>query len=120
MKQVTAAIIEREGRILIARRAADQPSPGGWEFPGGKIEPGETAEACLRRELGEEFGIEVEVGEPVGVSRYEYPGGAIELLAFAVQVESDQFELRVHDEILWVPKPATALPTSTWMLFAYA
>ncbi len=62
MTTVTCAIIEREGKILIARRAADQKLAGKWEFPGGKVEAGESPEECLKRELEEEFGIQVEVG----------------------------------------------------------
>ena len=63
MTTVTCAIIEKDSKTLIARRAADQKLAGKWEFPGGKIEQGETPEECLKRELEEEFGIQVEVGE---------------------------------------------------------
>ena len=63
MTTVTCTIIENEGKILLARRAADQKLAGKWEFPGGKVEAGESPEECLKRELEEEFGIQVEVGE---------------------------------------------------------
>lgn len=59
---VPCAIIEKDGKILIARRAADQKLAGKWEFPGGKVEEGESPEECLKRELEEEFGIQDEVG----------------------------------------------------------
>ncbi len=62
MTTVTCAIIEKDGKILIARRASDQNLAGKWEFPGGKVEDGESPEECLKRELEEEFGIQVEVG----------------------------------------------------------
>ncbi len=62
MTTVTCAIIEKEGKILLARRAVGQKLAGKWEFPGGKVEDGESPEECLKRELEEEFGIQVEVG----------------------------------------------------------
>jgi 8-oxo-dGTP diphosphatase len=61
MVRVTAAVIEREGQVLIARRGEGRALAGKWEFPGGKIEPGETPEQCLVREVREEFGIEAEI-----------------------------------------------------------
>jgi len=62
MVTVTAALIARDGRLLVARRAAGRSQGGLWEFPGGKLEPGEAPEDCLRRELREELGIESTVG----------------------------------------------------------
>ncbi len=62
MITVTCAICEKDKKILIARRAADQKLAGKWEFPGGKVEDGESPEECLKRELEEEFGIQAEVG----------------------------------------------------------
>ena len=57
MRQVTAAVLVRDGKVLIAQRKRGNALAGKWEFPGGKLEPGETSEACLRRELLEEFGV---------------------------------------------------------------
>ena len=62
MTIVTCAIIEKEGNVLIARRAVDQKLAGKWEFPGGKVEDGESPEECLKREIEEELGSLVEVG----------------------------------------------------------
>ncbi len=61
MLQVTAAILIKDNKILIAKRLAGDKLPHKWEFPGGKIETGETPEACLKREMHEEFGIEVRI-----------------------------------------------------------
>jgi 8-oxo-dGTP diphosphatase len=62
MKNVTAAILIEGGKILIARRKADDHLAFKWEFPGGKVEPGEIPEECLKREMKEEFNVEVRVG----------------------------------------------------------
>ncbi len=101
MKDVTAAVIAREGRILILRRAPGQKHAGFWEFPGGKVEPGETAEACLARELQEELGISGQVGSHIMDSPYAYPGGAINLRAFRFDWGGGELHLRVHDAAAW-------------------
>ncbi|MBW2433964.1 MAG: NUDIX domain-containing protein [Deltaproteobacteria bacterium] len=62
MKVVTAAILEKDGKILIARRKADDRQAGQWEFPGGTLESDETPRECLQREMREEFGIRVRMG----------------------------------------------------------
>ncbi|AGA69050.1 ADP-ribose pyrophosphatase [Desulfitobacterium dichloroeliminans LMG P-21439] len=102
MKDVTAAIIIIDGQVLIARRAPGEKHAGGWEFPGGKVEVGESPEECLRRELFEEFGVEVEVKEFVMESVYTYPQGSIRLLAYQVNILRGEPQLRVHDCYEWV------------------
>lgn len=102
MKDVTAAIIFNKGQVLIARRARGEKHAGGWEFPGGKIELGETPEQCLKRELLEEFGIEVRVNDFVAESIYEYPMGSIRLLAYLVDILAGDIRLSVHDDYQWV------------------
>lgn len=109
MIDVTAAIIEHEGRILLARRAPGQRGEGKWEFPGGKLEPGETPEVCLARELAEEFTIRCAVDEFLGESCWEYDHGAIRLLAYRVRWIDGHFAPSVHDRLAWV-SPAD-LPT---------
>jgi len=98
---VIAAILEKDGRILIAQRKKGDRQEYKWEFPGGKLEPGETPEECLRRELFEEFGIEARVGEFVCSSRYTYSHGCIELFAFKVEYLSGQLIIHDHEEIAW-------------------
>jgi A/G-specific adenine glycosylase len=84
---VTAAITRRDdGRLLIARRPLEGMLGGLWEFPGGKREPGESLRDCLRRELREELGIEVEVGEQIGTVRHAYTHFRITLYAFACRI----------------------------------
>ncbi len=99
---VIAAIMEREGTILIARRKRGDRQAGKWEFPGGKLEEGETPEVCLRRELQEEFSIDVVVGGFVGHSSHRYSHREIELLAYRVTHLSGDFQLHDHEEIRWV------------------
>jgi len=100
--RVTAAIIRQNGRILLARRRKDSSLGGLWEFPGGKIEEGETAEECLARELKEEFEIECRVGRFVGSSSHDYPSLSIELLAYEVPEFVGDLRLQDHDEVSWV------------------
>lgn len=99
---VTAAVLEKDGRILIARRKRGDRLEDKWEFPGGKLEEGETPEACLRRELQEEFGIDVIVGDFVGRNCHRYSHGEIDLMAYRVTHLSGDFQLRDHEEIRWV------------------
>jgi 8-oxo-dGTP diphosphatase len=103
--QVTAAVIERDDRILACRRASGMHT-GKWEFPGGKVEPGETLEACLRRELAEELGIEAVVGRQLWQTRHQYDGGPPLLLTFfAIPRFEGEVTNRRFAEIRWV-RPA--------------
>lgn len=104
MQIVTAAIMEKDGKILLARRRKGDRLERKWEFPGGKLEPGETPEVCLVRELREEFGIEAEVLDYVGASVYEYGHGIIDLRAYRVRHVSGEFCINAHEEIAWVEK----------------
>lgn len=98
---VTAAIIIKDDKVLIARRAPGENMAGGWEFPGGKLEQDETAEECLKRELFEEFSIEVDVKDFFCESIYEYPRGTIRLRAYFTEIVSGDICLTVHDEYRW-------------------
>jgi len=102
MRIVTAAVIERDGKILIARRKKGDRMEGLWEFPGGKLEGNESPEECLRRELHEEFGIDADIGDFLLSSPYEYPHLKIELLVYRATYVRGVFKLNDHDEIRWV------------------
>jgi 8-oxo-dGTP diphosphatase len=108
MTKVTCAIIEYKGKILIARRAPDHRLAGKWEFPGGKVKYGETPEECLKRELEEEFGIKVEVGEYISSNRKSFSHISIELMAFQTRYLAGSFILADHDEVKWI-KPEELL-----------
>ncbi len=113
MTQVVAGILEQEGRILICRRRADQPHALKWEFPGGKMEAGETPEAALARELREELGIEARVGPPgeSQIDEYEfaYPEKKPIRLIF-MRVEKWDGEIRnlIFDRIEWARRTELA------------
>ena len=100
--KVTAAIFVNDGMLLIAKRKPTGRLPNLWEFPGGKIEPNETPEACLKRELKEEFDVDVTVGEYLGSNIHAYDFGTIELMAFKAFWEKGDFKLLDHVEIRWV------------------
>jgi 8-oxo-dGTP diphosphatase len=100
--RVTAAVIEEVGLVFVARRGPGRNLPGKWEFPGGKIEPGETPEQALARELSEELGITCEVGEFLCAAVYRGTGPSLELLAYRVRRRPGAIELREHVEARWV------------------
>jgi 8-oxo-dGTP diphosphatase len=82
LKMVVAGVIEREGRILVCQRRAGSRHALKWEFPGGKVEEGETAHQALARELEEELGIQAEIGREMARYEYSYPASAPFLLIF--------------------------------------
>ena len=105
-KFVTAAIIRRDDRVLLARRSSGQKLAGFWEFPGGKFEAGETPESCLARELEEELGIGVHVGRKFAESLHQYDHGNFRIVAFIADWIAGELRARVHDRVEWV----TSLP----------
>ena len=102
-KTVVAGLLWRDGQLLICQRGAHGAFPGKWEFPGGKIEGGESPEAALRRELHEELGINAEIAEEVWRTAHQYPGHtAIELIFFSVRQFEGDLERRAFQQIRWV------------------
>lgn len=103
MINVTAAILERDGKILLAKRSSTSSLPNKWEFPGGKIETGETPEECLQRELSEEFKIDVTIGDFFSESIYDYEHVSVLLVAYRVYTDESIVIMNAHDEVQWVP-----------------
>jgi 8-oxo-dGTP diphosphatase len=102
LRFVAVALILREGEVLIGQRRPDQPMAFQWEFPGGKIEPGESPEQALARELDEELGIEAVVGPRVTHIRHNYRhGGAVDLQFFAVRVFTGEINNRIFHQVRW-------------------
>jgi 8-oxo-dGTP diphosphatase len=104
MVQVVAAIFERDGRILICRRKPEQSHPLKWEFPGGKVEPGETPEHALTRELEEELGVAQAAGDEITRYSYTYSGkDPIELIFYRVTSFTGEPQNLVFHEMRWEP-----------------
>ena len=101
-KTVTAAVIERDGKVLVARRKPGLVAGGLWEFPGGKLEEGEEPRKCLERELEEELGVRAMAGELMCSVPFEGPIMSFELIVFRTKLMSEDFRLTDHDKILWL------------------
>jgi 8-oxo-dGTP diphosphatase len=105
MVQVVAAVIESGGKILIGQRTAEQSHPLKWEFPGGKVEPGEGPEQALARELEEELGIRGAAGEVMTRYLFSYPGkDEIELIFIRVREFSGEPRNLIFRDLRWQPK----------------
>jgi 8-oxo-dGTP diphosphatase len=103
--KVCAALIFKNGKILLTRRPPHQEHAGYWEFPGGKIEPGETPAACLARELQEELAIDVTVYDTVYMLEHEYPGKHVSLRLLRCAIRDGQEPLAQEEqEYAWVER----------------
>jgi len=100
---VTAAVIERGGRVLVTRRQKGVHLEGLWEFPGGKCDPGETLPACLARELMEELGVRATVGDRILGTRHEYPERTVELHFFRCTLAGEPVP-QIGQEMRWVDR----------------
>jgi 8-oxo-dGTP diphosphatase len=110
MKRVVAALIVKDGKILVCQRTKHQTMPLKWEFPGGKIEEGELPRDALHRELDEELGIDATIGDEVARIRHEYrSGNSVELRFFVVQEFRGELENRIFRDMKWAER--TELPS---------
>ena len=100
---VAAAVIEREGRILVSRRLKGTHLEGLWEFPGGKCEPGETMEACLAREIREELGVDAAVGREILVTGHDYPEKHVRLHFHWCAIDADPRPM-IGQELQWIAR----------------
>ncbi len=105
--RVVCAVVMRAGRVFVARRGPAMAHAGGWEFPGGKVEPGESDEAALARELAEELGWPVRVGVCVG----EGTTGRVHLVGYLCEAEGEPVPSE-HDAVAW--EAPAALPGLHW------
>jgi 8-oxo-dGTP diphosphatase len=99
---VVAALIERQARILVSRRRADQPMPLLWELPGGKVEAGEAPGAALVRELAEELGCRVAVGRVEDVVFHAYPEFDLYMLVYRCEILEGEPRALTVAEVRWV------------------
>jgi 8-oxo-dGTP diphosphatase len=102
MKRVVAALIMKDGKVLVCQRTRHQTMPLKWEFPGGKIEEGEQPRDALRRELDEELGIDAKIGEEVARIHHQYKSGnSVELRFYVVHQFKGEIENRIFREVRW-------------------
>jgi 8-oxo-dGTP diphosphatase len=106
MITVAAGILQQNGRILICQRRSSGAFPLQWEFPGGKVEPGEDAQSCLKRELREELAIEADIGPEVSAFQYTYPNGfQVNLVFFQVNGYAGDMVNQAFEQIIWEYPP---------------
>ena len=110
--EVVAAVIQKDGKIFATQRGYGE-FKDGWEFPGGKVEPGETQEQALVREIKEELNTEIEVGDLIAVIDQDYPGFHLTLSCYWAQVKSVALELLEHEAAKWLSREQ--LQTVDWL-----
>ena len=98
-----AAIIQKDGKTFATQRGYGE-YQGGWEFPGGKIEEGETPEQALVREIKEELDTEIEVGELLERVEYDYPSFHLSMDCFLCTIKSGELVLKEHEDAKWLEK----------------
>lgn len=99
-----ALIINHHEHVLVAQRSNKMSLPLKWEFPGGKIEPNESAENCLIREIREELDIEIAIVNPLNTNFHSYPNITIELIPFVCHYITGEITLKEHVNFKWLPK----------------
>ena len=99
--EVVAAIIQREGAYLATQRG-DGEFEGMWEFPGGKIEPGESSENALKREIQEELGVDIVIEDLICTTEYDYPSFHLTMHCYLCRVEAGEIVLREHKSARWL------------------
>ena len=109
---VACAIIERDGLVLAAQRSETMSLPLKWEFPGGKLEPDESAAACLEREIEEELGVGIAIRATLPTSDWSYGGPLIRLHPFICTMKGEKLCLAEHKAIRWLT--ADELPGLDW------
>lgn len=104
MIEVVAGVIYKDNKFLIAQRNLNKAQGGLWEFPGGKLESGESCEAALKREIFEEFEAEIEVEGYITENIHHYPEKDIKLMFYKAKLVSDKLVLKEHEDYRWITK----------------
>lgn len=112
MIAVACAIVEHKGNVLVTKRGLYKSEGGLWEFPGGKLEAGETAEACIVREIAEELDLKIQPYKKLAAAEHRYPTKTIRLIPLICHWVSGTMQLREHAAFQWV-SPAK-LPELNW------
>ena len=100
---VACAIIKLEGKVLCTQRSESMSMPLKWEFPGGKIDEGESPQECLKRELIEELGVEASTGQALATATHHYPSFSVTLYPFICEIISGEITLHEHSAMVWLP-----------------
>ena len=109
--RVVGAVVVKDGCVLCAQRGADGSLPGLWEFPGGKIEPGETPTDALVREIAEELDCVVDVGKEVTTTTHEYDFGVVTLTTFYCTLVAGTPKVSEHAAVVWLsPSELSTIP----------
>ena len=101
MLEVTCAIIFKDQKVLIAQRSESMKLPLKWEFPGGKVEPGESKAACLIREIKEELNISISVGQELKMVEHHYPDFSLRLYPFVCTYQGGELTAAEHAQVKW-------------------
>ncbi|MCK4880261.1 MAG: (deoxy)nucleoside triphosphate pyrophosphohydrolase [Bacteroidales bacterium] len=104
MIEVTCAIILDGERVLVTQRSDEMPHPLKWEFPGGKLKPGETPEGCIIREIREELGVEISVRQLLPSVKHTYSNNIVKLIPFVCIVKHGDISLLEHRSYRWVQR----------------
>jgi 8-oxo-dGTP diphosphatase len=104
MIEVTCAIIMKDDQVLIAQRSETMSHPLQWEFPGGKLKPGESPLKCVVREIREEMNVEIDVDQLLPSVIHRYENGEIKLIPFICTLESEEIRLLEHKDYRWIRK----------------
>lgn len=104
MIHVACALIEKDQQLLICQRSADMKLPLKWEFPGGKLEDGETLQECLLREVLEEINLNIEIVEELTKVEYHYPDFSLTLYPFVCTIIGGEINANEHEQVLWVDR----------------
>ena len=110
--EVVASIIQRDGAYFATQRGYGE-FEGMWEFPGGKIEPGESPEAALQREIQEELGIDITINRFLCTTDYDYPSFHLTMHCYLCEIKSGEIELREHKSARWLT--AETLDSVEWL-----
>ena len=104
LTEVSCAVIMEDDRVLVTQRSEHMPHPLKWEFPGGKLLPGETPEGSLIREIREELGVDISVIQLLPSVRYRYSDSNIKLIPFVCTIREGDIDLKEHRSYSWVPR----------------
>ena len=110
--EVVAAILHRDGAYFATQRGYGE-FEGMWEFPGGKIEPGESREVALKREIQEELGVDIAIEDLLCTTEYDYPSFYLTIHCYLCSIASGEIELREHKSALWLT--ANRLDDVAWL-----